>query len=110
MSESVGGLRHVIVMRRDRVAGVLRVNTDMRRAVGAAGAEVTLGELASRNFTVVREDLAVFDVITRMRRKNAATALVIAQAGAPEPAKILGVITKEHIADSVASGIALYPS
>ncbi|MFO1127810.1 MAG: chloride channel protein [Rhodospirillales bacterium] len=109
MSESAGGLRHVVVTRRDRVTGVLRVNADLRRAVGAAGAEVTLGELARGTFTVVRENTAVFDVITRMRRKGAAMALVIPRTGYLHTARIMGVITKEHIADSVASGIGLYP-
>ena len=109
MSENAGGLRHVVVTRRNRVVGVLRINTDLRRAVGAAGAEVTLGELARRNFTVVREDAAVFDVITRMRRKGVATALVVARAGDSEAGRILGVITKEHVADSVANSIGLYP-
>ncbi len=55
-SESAGGVRHVVVTRQRPVVGVLRVNIDLRRAVGAAGAEVTLGELARRNFTVVREN------------------------------------------------------
>lgn len=97
-------------MTRDaRIIGVLRINTDMRRAVGAAGADVTLGELASSDFTVVREDLAVFDVITRMRRRNTPTVLVIPRAQSSEPNKVLGVITKEHIADSVASSVGLYP-
>jgi CIC family chloride channel protein len=109
MSETAGGLRHVVVTRRNRVVGVLRINIDLRRAVGAAGAEVTLGELVRRNFTVVREDAAVFDVITRMRRKGVATALVVARAGDSEPGRILGVITKEHVADSVANSIGLYP-
>jgi CIC family chloride channel protein len=109
MSATAGGLRHVVVTRRNHVAGVLRVNTDLRRAVGAAEAEVTLGELAHRRFTVVREDAAVFDVIARMRRKGANTALVIPHGGYAEADRILGVITKEQIADSVASSIALYP-
>ncbi len=108
MSASAGGLRHVVVTRGGRIAGVLRVNIDLRRAVGAAGADVTLGELARRDFTVVREDAATFDVIARMRRKRATMALVIPRAGYPEPAHILGVITKEHIADNVADSIALY--
>jgi CIC family chloride channel protein len=109
MSESAGGLRHVVVTRHNHIAGVLRVNTDLRGAVGATGSAVTLGELARRNFTVVREDAAVFDVIRRMRRKNAAMALVIPLAGHPEASRVLGVITKEHIADSVANSIGLYP-
>ncbi len=107
-SESVGGLRHVVVTRHNHVAGVLRVDMDLRRAVGAALAEVTLGELARRNFTVVREDSVVFDVIARMRRKNAAMALVVPRARGLEAGRVLGVITKEQIADSVASSIGLY--
>jgi CIC family chloride channel protein len=109
MSEHADGLRHVVVTRRNRVSGVLRVNVDLRRAVGAAGAEATLGELAHRNFTVVRKDAAVFDVIARMRRKDATMALVIPRAAYVEAHRILGVITKEHIADSIASSIGLYP-
>jgi CIC family chloride channel protein len=108
-SEGASGLRHVVVTRRSHIVGVLRINTDLRRAVGASGSDVTLGELAQRNFTVVREDAAIFDVIRRMRRKDAATALVIPRAGFPEADRILGVITKEHIADSVANSIGLYP-
>jgi len=109
MSESSGGLRHIVVTRRGHIAGVLRVNMDLRLAVGAAEAEVTLGQLARGNFTVVREDAATFDVIARMKRRNAAMALVIPRAGYPQGNKILGVITKEQIADSVADSIGLYP-
>jgi chloride channel protein, CIC family len=107
-SESARGFRHIVVTRRGHVLGVLRVNIDLRRAVGAAASKVTLGELARREFTVVREDAATFDVITRMRRKNAVMALVIPRVGYPDPQRILGVITKEQIADSVAASIGLY--
>jgi len=107
-SKNIGGLHNIVVTRRNRIVGVLRINMDLRRAVGAAGTHVTLGELARRNFTVVREDAATFDVITRMRRKGAAAALVIPLAGYPAANRILGVITKEDIADSVANSIELY--
>jgi CIC family chloride channel protein len=108
-SANAGGLRHVVVTRRGHVTGVLRINVDLRRAVGAAGAEVTVGELARPNFTVVREDAATFDVIVRMRRKRAAMALVIPAGRISGPQDIIGVISKEHIADNVASSIGLYP-
>jgi Chloride channel protein EriC len=110
MAENVGGLRHVVITRSGHVTGVLRINADLRHAVGAAESEVTLGELANRRFTVVRENVAVFDVITRMRRKDVAMALVIPRTGAQSTRQIQGVITKEHIADSVAGSIGLYPS
>lgn len=108
MSESAGGLQHVVVTQDSHVVGVLRVNMDLRRAAGAAQAEVTLGELAQRNFTVVREDAAIFEVITRMRRKRATTALVLGRDG--DASKVVGIITREHIADSVADSISLYGS
>lgn len=109
MQENVGGLRHVAVTRRGHIVGVLRVNIDLRRAAGGLASEATLGELARRNFTVVREDAATFDVIVRMRRKRASMALVIPAGRARSERRILGVISKEHIADNVASSIGLYP-
>jgi CIC family chloride channel protein len=81
----------------------------MGATLGAAAAEVTLGELARRDFTWVREEWAVFDVIARMRRRGAGAALVIPRRGFPQAGQVLGVITKEHIADSVAASIGLYP-
>jgi CIC family chloride channel protein len=107
-SEKLGGLRHVVITRGGRVFGVLRVNIDLRRAVGAAEADVTLGDLARRDFTVVSETAAAFDVITQMRAENSSMALVIPR-GATDASQVIGVITKEQIADSVASSIALYP-
>jgi CIC family chloride channel protein len=108
VADNAGGLRHVIVMRGTHFVGVLRVNMDLRRAISAAGPEVSLGELASRNFTVVREDAAAFEVIARMHRKKAVMAVVIPRAGSADRNRILGVITREQIADSVASSIGLY--
>jgi CIC family chloride channel protein len=109
MADCGEGLRHVVVTHGGRITGVLRVNVNLRRAVGAAGSTVTLGELASRDFTFVREGAAAFDVIGRMRRKGASMALVIPQAGRPDVHRVVGVITREHIADSVARTISLYP-
>lgn len=107
--QATSGIRHVVVTRQRKVVGALRLNLDLRRAVGAAMTEVTLGSLASRNFTVVREDAATFDVIARMKRRGSDVALVIPHAGSPEANRVLGVITKEQIADSVASSIGLFP-
>ena len=53
--------------------------------------------------------MATFDLIAEMAREGAAMALVMPRAGDPEADRILGVITKEQIADSVASSIGLYP-
>ena len=69
---------------------------------------MSLGDVASRNFTVVREDETAFDVIRRMWRRNAIMAVVVRGRGVPRE-RVAGVITKEHVADSVADSIKAYP-
>lgn len=68
-----------------------------------------MDEIAVRSFTLVREDDVVFDVIRRMWRKGAFMALVVRDRRAPRPGTIAGVITKEHVADSVAASVQIYP-
>jgi CIC family chloride channel protein len=105
-----GRMRHVAVTEGHRILGVLRVNTALRHASEGTHSSVTLRDIASRNFTVVREDDIVFEVIQRIWRKHAVMALVVTGRGVPRPTNIAGVITKEHVADSVASSVKNYPS
>jgi CIC family chloride channel protein len=104
-----GRMRHVVVTDKDRLYGVIRVNTGLRRGLAGANTGVTLGDVASRNFTVVGEDAVAFDVINRMWRKGAIMAVVTRGHGVPHAADVAGVITKEHVADSVASSVRVYP-
>jgi chloride channel protein, CIC family len=109
-SDHGGRMRHVVVIDETRVLGVLRVNTALRTVSEDSGSGPTLGELASRDFTIAREDDIVFDVIRRIWRRKAGMALVARGRGLPRPSDIAGVITKEHVADSVASSIQVYPA
>jgi CIC family chloride channel protein len=102
-------LRHVVVFDRTRLFGVMRVNMSLRRGEPGQDAGVTLRDLASRDFTVVGEDAIVFDVIDRMWRRDAIMAVVVKGRGVPRPDTVIGVITKEHVADSVALSVRLYP-
>jgi CIC family chloride channel protein len=71
---------------------------------------LSLGDVASRNFTVVGEDETAFEVIRRIWRRNAIMAVVVRGGrGVPRGSDIAGVITKEHVADSVADSIKAYP-
>ncbi|MDE2485794.1 MAG: chloride channel protein, partial [Alphaproteobacteria bacterium] len=105
-----GRMRHVVVTDGDRLYGVIRVNTGLRRGLAGAETKVTLGDVASRNFTVVAEDDIAFDVINRMWRKDAIMAVVIRGHGEPRAEDVAGVITKEHVADSVANSVKIYPA
>jgi CIC family chloride channel protein len=104
-----GRMRHIVVTQKDRLFGVIRVNTALRRGRETAPSDATLGEVASRNFTVVSEDEVVFDVIRRMSRRKATMAVVIHGHGVPRGADVLGVISKEHVADAVAETVKIYP-
>jgi chloride channel protein, CIC family len=105
-----GRLRHVVVTDDGHIFGVMRVNTALHPASTGVQPGVALRTLASRNFTIVRQDEVVFDVIRRIWRRGATMALVVRGRGVPRPADVLGVITNEHVADSVASSIEVYPT
>lgn len=105
-----GRMRHVVVTAGNRVLGVLRVNTALRHVSVGTPSDVTLRDVASRNYTIVREDDIIFDVIQRIWRKGAAMALVVNKRGVPRPENVVGIITKEHVADSVANSVKIYPA
>ena len=108
---SEGRMRHVVVTKEGHIIGVIRVNTGIRRGLAGTHTGVSLGDVASREFTIVGEDAVVSDVIERMWRKHAIMAVVVRGLGhAPPRGKdVAGVITKEHVADSVAEGLSIYP-
>ncbi len=104
-----GRMRHVVVTRAGHISGVFRINMSLRRGLTGVDTGVTIGEIASRRFVVVREQSIVFDVIRRIWRHGAVMAVVVGKAsGVPRAPDVLGVITKEHVADSVAASIADY--
>ena len=109
LSGESGGMRHVVVTRGNLIVGVLRVNTNLRQAVSAAVSDVPMGALAQRNFTIVRTGAVLFDVIARLWRRRAVMGIVVDGTGRPRADKVVGVITKEHIADEVASSVQMYP-
>jgi len=107
--EHAGRLRHVVVTDKGHIYGVIRVNTGIRRGLEGAHTGVTLRDVSSRNFTVVGENEAAFDVIRRMWRRGAIMAVVVRGHGIPRASDVAGVITKEHVADSVADSVKAFP-
>jgi CIC family chloride channel protein len=107
--EHQGRLRHIVVTKDGRLHGVLRINTGLRRGLETARTEITVGDVASRHFIVVGEDAIVFDVIERLWRKRGAMAVVVTGRGVPRGGDVVGIISKEHVADSVAASVQIYP-
>jgi CIC family chloride channel protein len=101
-------MQHVVVARGPRIIGVQRVNTGLRHGLEGADTHITLGDVVRKNFTIAREGDIVFDVIDRMWRRKSTMAVIVSGRGMPRPDKVVGVISKEHIADSVAASIKTY--
>jgi chloride channel protein, CIC family len=108
MGERAGTLRHVVVTDNDHIAGTLRVNTSLRRGLEGAYTGVSLGSVASETFTIAHEDDIMFDVIHRFWRRRASMVVVVRGRGVPRASDVVGIITKEHIADSVAESVRPY--
>jgi Voltage gated chloride channel len=68
--EHGGRMRHVIVTRENRIFGVVRVNTGLRRGLEGIHTGITLGDVARPNFTIVRENDVAFEVIQRIWRRR----------------------------------------
>ncbi|HEY4213042.1 MAG TPA: chloride channel protein [Steroidobacteraceae bacterium] len=100
-----GALRHVVVTEADRIVGTLRVNTSIRRGLEAAYTGVDMRAVASDRFTIARESDIMFEVIQRLWRESASMIVVVRGNGIRQPSDVVGVITKEHIADSVAESV-----
>ena len=112
LPENKGAIRHVVVTRGNRISGVVRINTGIRQQLARTQTGVTLGDVARKDFTIVQEEDAVFDVIRRMSGRGVTMALVVDvpnKRTIPRPSQIRGVITKEHVADSVAKTVSIYP-
>ncbi len=99
------GFKHVVVARGNHIVGVVRINTGIRRGIEAAYSGVTMGTVAQRNFTLAREGDIVFDIVQRMSRREAAMAVVMKTGSRGRPSEVVGIISKEHIANSVADSI-----
>jgi CIC family chloride channel protein len=111
--EHRAGMRHVIITHGEHIAGVVRINAGLRTGIADLETGITFGDVARRDFTIVRENDVAFDVIVRLWRRGGAMAVVVHQEApgfhVPRPANVIGVITKEHVADAVAAGIQAYP-
>jgi CIC family chloride channel protein len=109
LPEQNGKLRYIVVTDGEHIVGTLRVNTALRQGLEGAFTGVTLGSVANERYTVAQEGAIMFDVITRFwRRKAFMTVVVRPGHRVPRATDVVGVITKEHIADSVAESVKPY--
>lgn len=94
-----------MVTRGNHIVGFVRVNIRLRRGVEEAYEGVRLGDIAQRNYTLARETDIMFDVVQRMARRDASMVVVVKSDGRGRPSEVIGIISKEHVANSVAESI-----
>ncbi|MDE2135309.1 MAG: chloride channel protein [Alphaproteobacteria bacterium] len=103
-----GAFRHIVVTDGIKIVGTLRVNTSLRHGLEGAYTGATLGDVASRAFTIAHEEDIMFGIIGRFWRRQASMIVVVRGKGVPHACDVVGVITKEHVADSVADSVRPY--
>jgi chloride channel protein, CIC family len=99
------GLRYVVVTRGHHIAGIVRVNTSLRRGIEDSYSGIRLGDVVQENFTIARESDIMFDVVQRITRRDGVMAIVIKDRSRGRPADVVGIISKDQIADSVGASI-----
>jgi CIC family chloride channel protein len=108
LQQHEGRVRHVVVSRDGKVIGVLRINMSLHRRPEGTQTGVRLEEVASRDFIVAHPEEIMFGVIGKIRRAGAIMAVVSNGNGVLRSDEVIGVITKEHVADSVAASVEPY--
>jgi len=86
-----GGLRFVVLTNAEDIIGVLRMDN-----------------LTDPDFVVVRKDQSMLEVLTALRRCGAMLGVVTE----PNPTgvdAVIGIITKDKVADTVADSVQVYP-
>ena len=68
----------------------------------------TVGEIAAQDYITVTKDTTLLEIVARMRAERASMVLVIPTIGAVSADQVVGLITKEQIADALAETAELF--
>jgi CIC family chloride channel protein len=69
---------------------------------------VTIGDLAEKKYITIPEKTPLFEIVRRMRAEGANTAIIVSKGKPLTNGNVLGVITKERIADLIEQSVASY--
>lgn len=97
--------KYVLVVSDGRIRGLLKLDFTARK-MASEDPDLPLGRIARRDFVLARDTDVMFDVLKRMERHGASTALVVrSRSRVPRSDSALGVIGREQIVDTVLEGI-----
>lgn len=100
-----GGL--IVLQRGRRIAGVVEAGEILKLIGTTAPEALSVSSLSHRRFTLSRKSDVMFDVIKRMARRNSRIAIVVREnRPVPRVDDVLGYISNDDIAESVAESLA----
>jgi predicted transcriptional regulator len=67
-----------------------------------------VGEIAAQDYITVTKDTTLLEIVARIRAERASMVLVIPTVGAVSADQVVGLITKEQIADALAETAELF--
>ena len=99
---------YLVLVEGARIVGL--VDTRAPECVGGASrTPVPLFRLARRDFVVAAVDTTLFDVLAAMQHAKAELAVVLTGTAGPDgPPPVRGVLTKAHLAETLAEGMEIF--
>jgi len=91
---------HILVERDNHILGVVPLSRGLL-ALQEVRSDVTLEEIAERRFIIAPPEQIMFDSLPRLARRKAAHVIVVEGSGVPRADAVVGIISREQIADSV---------
>lgn len=91
---------HILVERDNHILGVVPLSRGML-ALREVRAEATLEGIAERQLVVAPPDQIMSDSLPRLFRRKAAHVIVVEGGGVPRADAVVGIISREQIADAV---------
>ena len=101
------GPTHILVERDNHILGVVPLSRGLL-ALQEVRSDVTLEEIAERKFIIAPPEQIMFDSLPRLSRRKAAHVIVVEGGGVPRADAVVGVISREQIADSVLLSFSSY--
>jgi CBS domain containing-hemolysin-like protein len=69
----------------------------------------SLSDVARRDFVTVTSHTVIFDVLARMQAAHASVAIVLEPSGKDDSmGRVVGIVTKAHLAETLAEGMELF--
>jgi len=106
-ARKMGTATYFLVGDPDEVFGVISKDAALA-CVAGTGSGTSLSEITSTDYIVVDEDESFFDVLSAMYRKRVPVALVSTSCVDPDHGIIIGIITREQVANSLESAVELF--